>query len=74
MMAGWRRAAAFSPTALIGWSLILTGLVGEFVYHVVPLLASVQWPPPVVALGEFGHTVIPVGMAVVVFAILRKHQ
>lgn len=61
---------AFSPLGLLGWALVLGGGGWDLIYHLAPLLAGVRWPPIIDVLGEFGHTVILVGMVLIVFAIL----
>ncbi len=61
---------AFSPIGLIGWALILGGGGWDLIYHLAPLAAGVRWSPVIELLGEFGHTVILVGMVIVVFAVL----
>lgn len=60
---------AFSPLALAGWALIIGGGGWDLIYHFAPF-AGVKWSPFIDMLGEFGHTVILVGMAIVVFAVL----
>jgi hypothetical protein len=64
------KSPAFSPIGLIGWALILGGGGWDLVYHLAPLVADVKWSPVIDLLGEFGHTVILVGMVIVVFAVL----
>lgn len=61
---------AFSPIGLIGWALIAGGGIWDTIYHLAPLLANAHWSPIIDRLGEFGHTVILVGMVTVVFAVL----
>lgn len=61
---------AFSPLGLLGWALVLGGGGWDLIYHLAPLLAGVRWSPVIDVLGEFGHTVILVGMVLIVFAIL----
>jgi hypothetical protein len=61
---------AFSPIGLVGWALILAGGGWDLIYHIAPLVSDVQWSPVIDMLGEFGHTVILVGMVIVVFAVL----
>lgn len=60
---------AFSPLGLVGWALIIGAGVWDLIYHLAPL-AGVKWHPFIEMLGEFGHTVILVGMVVVIFAVL----
>lgn len=69
-----RRSPAFSPLGRVGWTLIAVGLLGEIFYHLVPLIIALRWPPMVTAFGEFGHTLIPLGMTIVVFAVLLEYQ
>lgn len=64
---------AFSPIGLIGWALIIGGGGWDLIYHLAPLVSDVRWSPVIDMLGEFGHTVILVGMVIVVFAVLL-HQ
>lgn len=64
------RSPAFSPIGLIGWALIIGGGGWDLIYHIVPLVSNVTWSPIIDVLGEFGHTVVLVGMAIVVFAVL----
>lgn len=64
---------AFSPIGLVGWALILLGGGWDLIYHLAPIVIGVQWSPVIVLLGEFGHTVILVGMVIVVFAVLLYH-
>lgn len=61
---------AFSPLGLVGWALILGGGGWDLIYHLAPILAGVKWSPVIDMLGEFGHTVVLVGMVIVVFAVL----
>lgn len=66
---------AFSPIGLVGWALIIGGGGWDIIYHIVPLVSDVTWSPVIDVLGEFGHTVVLVGMAIVVFAVLlAQHQ
>ncbi len=64
------KSPAFSPIGLIGWALIIGGGGWDLIYHLAPLVANVKWSPVIDLLGEFGHTVILVGMVIVVFAVL----
>lgn len=64
------KSPAFSPLGLIGWALILGGGGWDLIYHIAPLVSAVKWSPVIELLGEFGHTVILVGMVIVVFAVL----
>ncbi len=64
------KSPAFSPIGLIGWALIIGGGAWDIIYHIVPLVSDVQWTPVIDLLGEFGHTVVLVGMVIVVFAVL----
>jgi hypothetical protein len=64
------KSPAFSPIGLIGWGLILGGGGWDLIYHLAPLLANVKWSRAIDLLGEFGHTVILMGMVIVIFAIL----
>ena len=64
------KSPAFSPIGLIGWALIIGGGGWDLIYHIVPLVSNVTWSPVINMLGEFGHTVILVGMVIVVFAVL----
>lgn len=64
------KSPAFSPIGLIGWALIVGGGGWDLVYHLAPLVANVKWSPVIDLLGEFGHTVILVGMVIIVFAVL----
>ncbi|MCG3140473.1 MAG: hypothetical protein HDKAJFGB_01539 [Anaerolineae bacterium] len=61
---------AFSPLGLVGWALILGGGVWDLIYHLAPIFFGVKWAPFIDALGEFGHTVIFVGIVIVIFAVL----
>ena len=61
---------AFSPLGLVGWALIGGGGTWDLIYHLAPLVAGVRWAPWIDTLGEFGHTVILVGMVITVFAVL----
>ncbi len=65
---------AFSPIGLIGWALIIGGGGWDLVYHIAPLVSDVKWTPVLDLLGEFGHTVILVGMVIVVFAVLLEQH
>jgi hypothetical protein len=71
------KSPAFSPIGLVGWALIIGGGGWDLIYHIAPLVSDVQWTPVIDLLGEFGHTVVLVGMVIVVFAVLlaqhRKH-
>lgn len=60
---------AFSPLGLVGWALIIGAGVWDLIYHLAPF-AGVKWHPFIDMLGEFGHTVILVGMVIVIFAVL----
>ncbi len=64
------KSPAFSPIGLIGWALILGGGGWDLIYHLAPLVANVKWSRTIDVLGEFGHTVILVGMVIVIFAVL----
>lgn len=64
------KSPAFSPIGLIGWALILIGGGWDLIYHLAPLVSDVKWSPVIDRLGEFGHTVILIGMVIVVFAVL----
>lgn len=64
------KSPAFSPIGLVGWLLILGGGGWDLIYHIAPLVSTVRWSPVIDMLGEFGHTVILVGMVTVVFAVL----
>lgn len=68
------KSPAFSRVGLIGWAMILIGGGWDMIYHLAPLVAHVRWSPFIEALGEFGHTVVFVGMVVVVFAVLTKQS
>ncbi|OQY91675.1 MAG: hypothetical protein B6D41_09095 [Chloroflexi bacterium UTCFX4] len=61
---------AFSPLGLVGWALMLGGGGWDLIYHLAPILCGVKWAPFIDTLGEFGHTVILIGMALVVLAVL----
>jgi|GEM_PF-3328310 membrane protein DedA with SNARE-associated domain len=61
---------AFSPLGCVGWALVLGGGGWDLIYHLAPLVAGVKWSPMIDLLGEFGHTVILVGMVIVVLAVL----
>lgn len=63
------KSPAFSPIGLVGWALILIGGGWDLVYH-IGIWVGVDWSPLIDMLGEFGHTVILVGMVIVVFAVL----
>ena len=60
---------AFSPLGLIGWALIIGAGVWDLIYHLAPF-AGEKWNPFIDQLGEFGHTVILIGMVIVIFAVL----
>lgn len=64
------KSPAFSPIGLVGWALIIGGGGWDLIYHLAPLVAPLHWSPLIDMLGEFGHTVILVGMVTVVFAVL----
>ncbi len=59
---------------LLGWLLVAIGAVTDAIYHAPTILFGLQWPPAVDAIGEFGHTVIFVGIVIIIFAMLRKHS
>lgn len=61
---------AFSPLGLVGWALILGGGGWDLIYHLAPIVAGVKWSPFIDLLGEFGHTVVLIGMVIVIFAVL----
>jgi uncharacterized protein involved in cysteine biosynthesis len=58
--------------AHVGWFVFWFGLVTDLFYH-IPLLFGVQWPLFVDVIGEAGHTVIFVGIVILIFGVLRKH-
>ncbi len=58
----------------IGWLLISVGAVADLIYNVPILLFGTRWPATIDTLGEFGHTVIFVGIVTVVFAVLQRHS
>lgn len=63
---------AFSPLGLVGWALIIGGGVWDLIYH-FGQFAGIKWSPVIDQLGEFGHTVILIGMVTVIFAVLWYH-
>lgn len=67
------KSPAFSPIGLIGWALILVGGGWDLVYH-IGILVGIDWAPVIDLLGEFGHTVILVGMVIVIFAVLLEQH
>ena len=58
----------------IGWSLISVGAITDLIYHIPIWLFGTQWPAAIDTLGEFGHTIIFVGIVTVVFAVLQRHS
>ena len=60
--------------ARVGWTLVVFGAVAEAVYHIPNWFFGVHWSPVIETLGEFGHTVIFVGIVALVFDVLRQHQ
>lgn len=66
------KSPAFSPLGLVGWALIIGGGVWDLIYHLASF-GGVKWSPVIDRLGEFGHTVILVGMVIVIFAVLWNH-
>lgn len=58
----------------LGWLLVALGAIMEILYHGPALLCGVQWPPVVETIGESGHTVIFIGIVLLIFAVLRSHQ
>ena len=57
------------------WGLIVLalGVAGELLYHVPPLFGW-AWSPLIETIGESGHTIMFVGVVMVVFGVLRQHQ
>jgi hypothetical protein len=58
----------------IGWLLVFIGSVSEVVYHGPQILMGYEWPEVLATFGEFGHTVVFVGIVALIFAYLRSHQ
>jgi hypothetical protein len=58
----------------VGWLLVFIGLVSEVVYHGPQILLGYQWPEAIATFGEFGHTVVFVGIVALIYAYLRSHQ
>ncbi len=58
----------------VGWVMIIAGTVADLIYHIPILLFETRWPATIDTLGEFGHTVIFVGIVTVVFAVLQRHS
>ena len=59
--------------ALLGWLIVAFGALSEAVYHIPNWFFGVQWGPTIETFGEFGHTVVFVGIVVLVYDILRRH-
>lgn len=60
--------------ALLGWVIVVSGAVADLFYHVPVWFFGVQWGVEIDAIGEFGHTVILVGIVVLIYDILRRNQ
>ena len=84
---GWRRTIAsrdrlhglkpelaMARIQPIGWVIVALGIVSELLYHGPELLFGTRWPLIVSTLGEFGHTVVFVGLVTVIFGVLRAHR
>lgn len=57
-----------------GAALALSAGLWDLIYHLAPFFAPVQWSPLLVALGEFGHTLIFIGGVIMVFSRLLKRK
>jgi len=60
--------------ARLGWGIVGAGATADLVYHVPVWLFGVVWDPLIDAIGEFGHTVILVGIVVLIYDVLRRNQ
>lgn len=58
----------------VGWLLVFIGSVSEVVYHGPQILLGYQWPAVIATFGEFGHTVVFVGIVALIYAYLHGHQ
>ena len=72
-MHGLKPALATTRILQVGWAIVALGIVSELLYHGPELLFGTRWPLIISILGEFGHTVVFVGLVIVIFGVLRAH-
>jgi hypothetical protein len=71
---GGQEAHALPSIRQVGWFIVFLGALSELVYHGPQLLFSYQWPATIATIGEFGHTVVFVGIIVLIYSVLRQHR
>ena len=58
--------------AWLGWGLVIAGAIADALYHVPEWFFGVVWDFWMHFVGESGHTVIFVGIVVLMFDVLRR--
>ena len=58
--------------AWAGWTLVVVGAIADALYHVPEWFFGMVWEPWAQTVGEFGHTLIFVGIVALIFDLLAR--